>query len=471
MGIPGEITAWWERHVLPALEDYTRIPCLSPAFDAGWAQTGAIDQAAAHLERWCAARPLEHLSVRVATLEGRTPALVAEVPATAGAEAAPPVLIYGHLDKQPPQGTWRDGLDPFRPVRDGDRLYGRGTADDGYAVFAAMTALEWLVARGAAHPRVVVLIEASEESGSPDLPAHLDALGAALGPDGPSLVLCLDSGCLTYDRLWATTSLRGNLVVTVRVDVLDEGLHSGQAGGVVPSSFRILRQLLDRIEDAATGDVRLASTRAQVPDRHRAGAEAVVAEFGDVAGTELPAVPGLVLEGADPAGRLLRRTWGSSLAVTGLDGAPTPEHAGNVLRPFTSARLSLRLAPSTDPAAVTAELTTVLTTDPPSGARVTLDFDTPAEGWVAPEPAPWVADAFDRASRLCFDLPAAGAGEGGTIPFLAQLGSRFPGAQMVATGVLGPHSNAHGPNEFLHLPMAQAVTVAVAELVAAAPRS
>jgi acetylornithine deacetylase/succinyl-diaminopimelate desuccinylase-like protein len=447
---------------------YTRIPCLSPAFDAGWRDTGAIDEAARLLERWCAGRPLESLDVRRVELEGRTPAVVAELQASPGAGDAPPVLVYGHLDKQPPQGEWRDGLGPYTPVRDGDRLYGRGTADDGYAVFAAITALEWLTIRSVAHPRVVVFIEASEESGSPDLAAHLAALAHTLGPQGPSLVLCLDSGCITYDRLWATTSLRGNLVADVRVDVLTEGVHSGQAGGVVPSSFRVLRRLLDRIEDPVTGDITLDTTRTEVPAHLRADAATVVGELGDVAGADLPAVPGLAFDGDDPVDRLLRRSWGASLAVTGLDGAPSPAHAGNVLRPFTTARISLRLPPSADPAAVGDELRRVLTVDPPSGAAVAVDVVGPAAGWVAREPAPWVAGAFDAASRRCFDRPAAGAGEGGTIPFLAELGQQFPAAQMVATGVLGPHSNAHGPNEFLHLPMAHAVTVAVAELVAAA---
>jgi acetylornithine deacetylase/succinyl-diaminopimelate desuccinylase-like protein len=468
VGIPGEITEAWERHVLPTLEDYTRIPCLSPAFDARWRDTGAIDEAAHLLERWCAGRPLETLAVRLVELDGRTPAVVAEMAASPGTGDAPPVLIYGHLDKQPPQGTWRDGLGPYLPVRDGDRLYGRGTADDGYSVFAAVTALEWLTVRGAAHPRVVVFIEASEESGSPDLPAHLAALAPSLGSQGPSLVLCLDSGCITYDRLWATTSLRGNLVADVRVDVLTEGVHSGQAGGVAPSSFRILRRLLDRIEDPVTGEITLDSTRVAVPDSHRANAEAVVADLGDVAVAELPTVPGLAFDGIDAVDRLLRRSWGAALALVGIDGVPAAAQAGNVLRPHTTARISLRLPPSADPGAVGDELVRVLTTDPPSGAAVSVDVVGLAAGWVAPEPASWVADAFDAASHTCFGKPAGGAGEGGTIPFLAELGSQFGDAQMVATGVLGPHSNAHGPNEFLHLPMAQAITVAVAELIGAA---
>ncbi len=144
---------------------------------------------------------------------------------------------------------WRDGLGPWLPVREGDRLYGRGGADDGYAAFASLGAIEAVHAAGGAHARCIVLIEASEESGSPDLPAHIEALADRLGT--PSLVVCLDSGCLDYERLWVTTSLRGLAGGKLKVEILGNGVHSGDASGVVPDTFRIVRHLLDRVEDAA----------------------------------------------------------------------------------------------------------------------------------------------------------------------------------------------------------------------------
>lgn len=454
----------WEQDVLPALAEYTRIPCLSPAFDPEWEAHGFLEQAAAHLAAWCAGRPVPGLAVEVVRVPGRTPVLLAEVPPAGGAEGT--VLVYGHLDKQPPQGEWRDGLGPYRPVREGDRLYGRGTADDGYATFAALAAAEVLAAAGVAHPRLVVLVEASEESGSPDLPAHLADLAPRIGR--PDLVLCLDSGCLTYDRLWCTSSLRGNLVVTVRVDVLTEGVHSGLAGAVVPSSFRILRQLLSRVEDEVTGEILLPELRAEVPTRHRADLAAVAAELPDAPVADLPTVPGLRLAGATPADRLVAKAWSPSLAFTGVDGVPAVRDGGNVLRPYTAARLSVRLPPTVDAGRAAEALLAALTRDPPEGATVTASLEAPAGGWVAPDPEPWVEAALRRASVECFGRPHATYGEGGTIPFLASLAAQFPGIQLVATGVLGPGSNAHGPNEFLHLPMARAVTVATAELAAAA---
>jgi acetylornithine deacetylase/succinyl-diaminopimelate desuccinylase-like protein len=462
---PELIDRRFEEDALPALCEYTRIPCLSPAFDPDWAEGGHLVRAAELLADWCAGRPVPGVAAEVRELPGRTPVVVVE----AGGDAPGTVLVYGHLDKQPPQGTWQAGLGPYEPVRRGDRLYGRGTADDGYSAFAALVALEAVAAAGAPLPRVVVLIEASEESGSPDLAAHLEALAPRLGR--PDLVIGLDSGCLSYDRLWSTSSLRGNLVVTVRVDVLAEGVHSGLAGGVVPSSFRVLRQLLSRVEDERTGEILLPELCASVPERSRAELAAVAAELPGVATGDLPTVPGLELAGSGDVERLVARAWSPALALTGMDGVPAVPDAGNVLRPFTTAKLSVRLPPTVDADRAAAAVVRALTTDPPQGASVTVEVESAGAGWVAPEPAPWVAEAMARASLERFGRPPSPYGEGGTIPFLATLEHHFPGIQLVATGVLGPLSNAHGPNEFLHLPMAKAVTAAVAELVAATGRN
>ncbi|HTX63349.1 MAG TPA: M20/M25/M40 family metallo-hydrolase [Acidimicrobiales bacterium] len=451
----------WEDDVLPALFRYATIPCLSPDFDEDWEAAGHLAEAASMLRSWAEERAVEGLGADIVGGAGRTPLLLVDAPPTAGTEGT--VLVYGHLDKQPPLGMWREGLAPFAPVREGDRIYGRGTADDGYALFAALTAVELLDAAGIPRPRVVVLVEASEESGSPDLPAHLADVAGRLGT--PELVVCLDSGCLSYDRLWLTSSLRGNLVGTVSVQVLTEGVHSGSAGGIVPTSFRLLRLLLDRLEDPRTGEVRLESLRAGMPGSAEGGL--LPAWSGEEV---FPVVPGLELEGTSEPDRLGRRAWAPALAVTGMDGIPSVRDGGNVLRPFTTAKFSLRLPPTVDAAKAMEAVESVLLADPPSRAEVRVHFDTPATGWAAPPLEDWVDAAFQRASEELFGMPAGSLGEGGTIPFLAMLGERYPGVPLVATGVLGPGSNAHGPNEFLHLPMAEAVTVATARLLEAAAR-
>jgi acetylornithine deacetylase/succinyl-diaminopimelate desuccinylase-like protein len=465
----------WDDDILPVLHDYIRIPNVSIAYDAGWQEAGHMARATELLHQWCARRVADSLpgaTVEVHELEGRTPLLLIDVPPTddgAAATAADSdtVMLYGHLDKQPPFTGWREGLGPWEPVRDGDRLYGRGSADDGYSTFSAIAALEAVRAAGGAHRRCVVLIEASEESGSPDLPAHLEALGDKLGE--PSLVIALDSWCGDYDRLWITTSLRGLVDLTVEVQVLTEGVHSGSAGGVVPSSFRVLRQLLDRVEDAASGELLLPQLHTTIPDERLRQIAATAPELGDFS-TRFPFADGTGPARGTTEQMLVARTWLPSLEVTGIEGAPPPAEAGNVLRPSTAVKLSVRIPPTADADVAIDALERRLTADPPYGARVTVRRGSAEAGWHAPPELPWLAHAIDRASMATFGQAPRSLGEGGTIPFMGMLGRQFPHAQFVITGVLGPESNAHGPNEFLHVPTARRVTAAVAHVLDAHAR-
>jgi acetylornithine deacetylase/succinyl-diaminopimelate desuccinylase-like protein len=448
--------------VLPTLEQFAAIPSLSPNFDEHWAEHGHLDEAARLLADWAQGVGLTDATVSIRTLPGRTPLLLIDVPASCAAKGT--VVLYGHLDKQPALGTWSDGLEPFTPVRRGERLFARGVADDGYAVFAAMLALKALEDDGAGHARCVVVIEASEESGSPDLEAHLDALGDELGE--VELLVCLDSGALTYDRLWVTTSLRGIVLVTLTVEVLHQGVHSGTGGGVIPSSFRILRLLLDRVENARTGEVLVPGLHAKIPDAHLAAAGVVARDLGDPAADELPIVDGLQLLGRDGADRLVRRTWAPALSLIGIDGIPSPHDAANLVRAKTTAVIGMRLPPTVSSEGAAELLVSTLTDAPPHGAHVTAT-EIHADGWVAPPLEPWLRHGLEAASRQAFGREPGFVGEGGSIPFLASLGKRFPAVQFLATGALGPGSNAHSIDESLHLPTAARVADAVATVVEA----
>jgi acetylornithine deacetylase/succinyl-diaminopimelate desuccinylase-like protein len=449
----------WERAILPVLTDYIRIPAKSPMFDAAWRAHGHLDRAVALLEQWCRARPIEGLRLEVMRLPERTPVIVAEAPGDGDGT----VLLYGHCDKQPEMTGWADGRGPWTPVREGERLYGRGAGDDGYATFAALTAIEALQSLGVPHGRCVVLIEACEESGSYDLPAYVDALAERLGT--PELVVCLDSGCGNYDQLWATTSLRGVVNGVLTVDVLTEGVHSGSSG-IVPSSFRIARRLLGRIEDEGTGEIVLSDLHADVPPARLAQAREVAKVAGHEVAGRLPFVPGMRAVHDDPLELLLNSTWRPALSITGAAGLPAPADAGNVLRPRTSLKLSLRLPPTIDATRAARRLKDVLEADPPYGARVTFETEAPGNGWDAPAMTPWLLDSVHRGSRAYFGQPAMFQGTGGSIPFMSMLGERFPRAQFLVTGVLGPGSNAHGPNEFLHVPTAAKVTACVSHVLA-----
>ncbi len=448
----------WEQEILPALHEYIRIPNKSPAYEPRWQEN--MNKAVALIEAWCRARPVAGLSLEVVRLGDRTPVILMEIPGQ-GSET---VLLYGHLDKQPEMTGWRPGLSPWQPVREGDKLYGRGGADDGYSSFASLSALQILAEQKLPHARCVVLIEACEESGSTDLPAYIEHLADRIGK--PSLVICLDSGCGNYDQLWTTTSLRGLVAGTLRVEVLTEGVHSGDASGIVPSSFRILRQLLSRIDDEQTGRVKLEALHVQIPNERLKQARLTAEVLGDEVWNKFPFVQGARPSVIDKVEMILNRSWRPALSITGIDGMPPLGSAGNVLRPYTACKISLRIPPRVDPVLATRVVKETLEKDPPYGARVVFEGDKSSTGWDAPPLAQWLSSAVDRASRSFFGKPPMAFGEGGTIPFMGMLGEKFPEAQFLITGVLGPGSNAHGPNEFLHVPTGVRLTACVASVVA-----
>lgn len=464
----------WDEDILRQLTDYIRIPAKSPGFAPDWREQGHLDTVLRNAADWVQAQQVAGLRLEIVRLEGRTPVLFFEVEATRP-QSTQTVLMYGHLDKQPEFEGWRADLGPWTPKYEDGKLYGRGGADDGYAVYASIAAVQELQRQKVPHPRIVGLIETCEESGSGDLLPYIDALRDRLGE--VALVICLDSGAGNYDQLWLTTSLRGMASGTLKVEILTEGVHSGDSSGLVPSSFRIMRQVLDRLEDSATGRLLPASFHCEVPPDRLAQARATAAILGeevyrrfpwahhDCGGSTVLALPTTT----DPVEALLRRTWEPTLSVTGAEGFPALRDAGNVLRPYTAFKLSLRLPPLVDAAACVQEMKTLLEDNAPYQARVTFVPDGAASGWNAPALDPWFAQALDAASQAHFGAPCGYIGQGGTIPLMNMLSQGFPKAQMMVCGVLGPKSNAHGPNEFLHVPYAKRLTAAVAQVVAAMP--
>ena len=471
------VTQAWDSTILPELKKYIEIPAKSPAFDADWAAHGHIETVLRSAADWVLAQKVEGLKLEIIRLPGRTPVMFFEVDATrsAGEGSGQTVLMYGHMDKQPEFNGWRNDLGPWTPVLEDGKLYGRGGADDGYAVYASIAAVQALKAQKTPHPRIVGLIETCEESGSYDLLPYVDALRTRLGDVG--LVICLDSGAGNYDQLWLTTSLRGMASGTLKVQILTEGIHSGDASGLVPSSFRIMRQVLDRLEDSATGRLLPASFHCEVPAERLAQAQATAAILGDEVYKRFPwahydcggsttfALPTTT----DPVQALLNRTWTPTLSVTGAEGFPSLKDAGNVLRPYTAFKLSLRLPPLVDAAQAVAEMKALLEDNAPYQAQVTFESNGGATGWNAPDTLPWFEQALNASSQAHFGAGVGYIGQGGTIPLMNMLSAGFPRAQMMVCGVLGPKSNAHGPNEFLHVPYAKKLTAAVAEVMACMP--
>ena len=469
-----QVSGLWDAQIVPQLQDYIRIPAKSPMFDADWEAAGYLDQVVRNTATWIEAQKISGLVLEVVRLPGRTPVLFFEVAATKS-DATQTVLMYGHLDKQPEFTGWRNDLGPWTPIYEDGKLYGRGGADDGYAAYAAIAAIAALKTQNAPHPRIVGLIESCEESGSYDLLSYIDALKPRMGDVG--LVVCLDSGAGNYDQLWLTSSLRGMASGMLKVEILTEGVHSGDASGLVPSSFRIMRQVLDRLEDSSTGRLLPASFHCEVPADRLEQAQATAAILGDEIYKRFPwahydcggATTFALPTTTDPLQALLNRTWLPTLSVTGADGFPELRSAGNVLRPYTAFKLSLRLPPLVPAEQAVQELKALLEDNAPYQAKVTFESTSSATGWNAPSTVPWFESALNAASQLHFGAPCGYIGQGGTIPLMNMLSQGFPSAQMMVCGVLGPKSNAHGPNEFLHVPYAKRLTAAVAEVIARFP--
>ena len=453
----------WTDSIVPELVEYIKIPNKSPHFDADWFEHGYMEEAVQQIFNWSKAQDVKGMTLEIVRLEGRTPLIFMEIPAQGEARPDDTILMYGHLDKQPEMTGWADDLGPWIPVIKDDKLYGRGGADDGYAAYSSLAAIMAVQKQGLPHARIVVIIEACEESGSYDLPFYIEHLKDRIGE--PSLVICLDSGAGNYEQLWLTVSLRGMAAGTLRVDVLDEGVHSGYASGVVPSSFRVMQQLFSRLEDQATGKVLPEYLYAPIPEQRLQQTQAMAEALGDSIWQAYPFTDGVEPMAENNVERLLNRTWRPALSYTGIEGVPALADAGNVLRPYTAMKLSMRLPATVDGETASQAMKETLETNPPSNAKVNFELDQAASGWNAPEIAPWLHASLERGSQGSYGRGVMYMGEGGTIPFMAMLGDYFPEAQFMITGVLGPQSNAHGPNEFLHIPFARKLTTCVAQVI------
>ena len=464
----------WDDQILAQLQTYISIPAKSPAFDADWLAHGYLERVVRDAADWILARKVPGLQLEVLRLPGQTPVLFFDIPATRSG-GGDTVLMYGHLDKQPEMTGWRSDLGPWTPKLEEGRLYGRGGADDGYAAYAAIAAVQALQAQQLGHPRVLGLIETCEESGSANLLRYVDLLRPRLGNVG--LVICLDSGAGNYDQLWLTNSLRGVASGVLKVEILTEGVHSGDASGLVPSSFRILRHLLDRLEDSRSGHLLPQVFHCEIPAQRLAQARVTSAILGEEIHRRFPWAHYDCGGGAafalpttqDPLQGLLNQTWLPALSVTGAEGLPALADAGNVLRPATAFKLSLRLPPLVDAGVAVEQLKVLLEDNAPYQARVTFTPAGHASGWNAPDTSPWLEQALQAASQAHFGAACGYIGQGGTIPLMNMLSTGFPQAQMMVCGVLGPRSNAHGPNEFLHVEYAKKLTASVAQVIAAMP--
>lgn len=457
------VEEWWDKSALPSLCEFVEIPALSPSFDSEWEANGYLDAAVNTFIAWTRSLPLKGLTVSVHRLKNRSPLLLVKIEGDSDGE----VLFYSHLDKQPEATGWSEGKGPWKPVIEDDWLFGRGSVDDGYGGYAGVLSVLALQDQGVSHPTCRFLIETGEESGSPDLSFYLDELESVLGV--PDLVIVLDTGGIDYDRLWITESLRGIVAGTLSVKVSSVGVHSGHGSGVMPSSFRLARQLLSRIEDENTGEIKPEWLHIEITDKMKEQAKKIV-DMNLESVDDFPLLKGVEKQVKDPLDIFLTMNLAPSLSIIGADGIPSIQDAGNVLRTNTDLKVSIRTPPGISADEVAKKVQDLLEANPPNGAYVSAEMTEVADGFLSPELPEKLSDMLKESGKKFYGNEPMSLFIGGTIPVMAMLQSRYPDSKFIITGAGGPGGNAHGPDEKLHIPTAKKVTKCMAAVVSVAIR-
>ena len=452
----------WEQSILPSLSDFIEIKALSPLFEPKWAELGELDATIDMFCEWLDDQGIEGMSYETQRIEDLSPVLLVTIDGTGPGE----VIFYSHLDKQPSKPElWSEGLHPLRAVRRDPWLYGRGSVDDGYGGYLCATSVRLLQEQGLPHPKCTMIIETCEESGSFDLPPYLEALTEQLGD--PDIVVVMDSGGPDYEHTWMTEALRGLVSGTLSVKVSHEGIHSGNSGGSIPSSFRIQRILLDRVEESTTGKVLVPEMHVDISKEVRDKAAALAEVVGSSIWEQFPTVESLRQASESTEDMIVAMNWEPTLSIIGADGIPPVQVAGNVLRTNTDLKLSFRIPPGVDSESAIDKVKETLESDPPYGAEVTFTPDSCADGFHAPPMEGRVSEAIHDASKELTGLPPLATWTGGTIPFMAMMQGKYPEAMFLCTGSSGPGNNAHGPDEKLHIPSSKRLTVVLSATIAA----
>lgn len=454
------VNKYWDETIISALSDYVRIPCRSTFYDAEWEKNNYLKTAAEYIVQWVKQQNILGLKAEVIKLNNFAPLIFIEVAATTENNDKT-ALLYAHYDKMPESTGWEDGLSAWNPVLRADKLYGRGAVDDGYAVFTFIAAIKAMQEQKIPHNKFVLMIEGAEESDSGGFAEYAELLRDRIGK--PNFVLILDAECKDYRRLWVTTSTRGLINGFLNVEMLTVSEHSGAASGIVPSTFRIVRQILDRVEDKTTGKILLNSLQNEIPPHIVEAAKQTVSILGESIYKDFHFISGAKPVTNDLVQLILNNTWGSTLCITGAEGFPIFKDASNAIRPSTKLKLSLRLPPRVDVVKVGEEFKTILETNPPYGAKVNFTFEAPPEkAWEAKNlHATWLSKVFDEASEIFCGEKTASIGTGGGIGTLTIFDKIFPESLFLLTGCCGPNSCPHGPNEFLHIPYVKKMTCAL----------
>ena len=446
----------WDTRALPALMDFIRIPCKSTAFDPHWESNGYLNQACTFISAWVK-QQLPQASCEIIQEPGKTPCLWLDVPAY-HAQTDNTVAFYGHLDKQPEASGWSEGLGPWTPViRDG-KLFGRGCSDDGYSVFLMISALVSLREQGLGHPHCVGIFETQEESGSIDLPHYLTALKERF--NHPISLFVLDNQCCDYQRLWLNTSLRGVISAVLRVKTLHHNVHSGTYSGILPDAFAIAQHLLSRIHEPLSGRVLLDSFHTQIPENRKKQLLQAAKLLEASTSYYPPLLDGVQTKTTSVFDSIYNSTWEPALTVTAIDGLANLNQAANVVPKEIALKLSIRIPPNIDLARAIQDLEKTVTQNVPFHASVTLEDIRQGSGWTPPLTAQnqETERLLNTCSQSVFHEDVAFSATGGSISIIPEFEKCLPGTSIMLLGVLGPGSNAHGPDESLNIEYVKKLT-------------
>lgn len=442
------IEQFWLEEAQPTLMDFIRLPSKSTAFDPQWKEHGYLLQACRLAANWIQ-KIIPDATCEIIEDEGKTPCLFVEIGSNDLERQEKTIAFYGHLDKQPENEGWKDGLGPWTPYFDGEYLFGRGACDDGYSVFAMITAVETLRRSKMKHPRIVAIFETQEESGSSDLEGYLHQLKAKIG--SPECFIVLDNQCGDYNRLWLNTSLRGNISGTLSVSTMSYGVHSGSFSGIVPDPFTVAMTLLGRIQHPETGEILLDTLQAQIPALRLKQIQEVSLRMGDQIWKTAPLLENVQPKYGNNDAILIQSTWKPSLTIIGIDGIPSIQNAGNVIQGSVSLRLSFRIPPGIDIDNALQSINDCFTQNIPYGCSVTWNSLEYLPGWCAPSHSVKYEKLFHDAGEQVFEEKTLACGQGASIGFIPKFEKLFPKTEIILIGVLGPQSNAHSPNEALNV--------------------
>ena len=438
-------------NMIPNLMNFIRIPNLSPAYDYEWNTNGLLLKAANLIIAYAKSLEIKNAQINLIQDKGYSPLIFIEIPASRPNDNRT-VLLYAHFDKQPHGTGWDDDKGPTKPVIQNGRLYGRGSADDGYASFSMLTAIKACQEHNCPLPRICLIFEGAEESTDEHLTYYFNKLLPIIGENVIAFIP-LDSGCADYDRLWITNSLRGVCDYEINIQTLDNNISFGpEASGRIAENLFILRKAIDAVMDTSTGDVKIEEFYVKdIPEEIQEEMDKEIEIVGEQFFKEIPLYEGVKPLKTDIKEAMINNRWKPTCSILGIDNCPKIEDNGFGVKKSITVKMSMRLPPGIDSHAALEALKKVVKENIYFDAKVKFLSAEVADGWKLTNFSEKTKNVLNKASKEYFGNELVFKGMGGSIPFITYFQTKYPNADVICTGILGADCFEHGPNENLHL--------------------